>query len=148
MNINTQIKQATAVPSPVSGEDSVLPEQGIQYAELWKVIRGVLVVWAVAVWLLLVMMPGIGDIVDVGNGHAAFTTYVYRSWLNRCDIRLLQFTFRCTPAVVLGCIAVISRLDVKIEIQSGRLSKLSDTKKAATFSISNPAAFKRTKHMS
>lgn len=42
-------------------------KQAIQYAELWKVIRGVLVVWAVAVWLLLVMMPGVGAIVDMAT---------------------------------------------------------------------------------
>ncbi len=67
MNINTQIKQVTAMPSPVGSEEAAIQEQGIQYAELWKVIRAVLVVWAVAVWLLLVMMPGIGEIVDMAT---------------------------------------------------------------------------------
>ena len=68
MNINTQMKQATAASSPVNAEEpAIQQEQSVQYAELWKVIRGVLVVWAVAVWLLLVMMPGVDQIVDMAT---------------------------------------------------------------------------------
>lgn len=99
MNINTQIKQVTAVPSPVNMDEPV-QEQGIQYAELWKVIRSVLVVWAVAVWLLLVMMPGVQQISDattamlhvphmfIGLGliGAIFASYSLRS-----DAHLLWF---------------------------------------------------------
>ncbi|MEZ5447915.1 MAG: hypothetical protein R3E89_02445 [Thiolinea sp.] len=37
----------------------------LQYAELWRIIRSLLVIWAVAVWLLLVMMPGVQQIQDM-----------------------------------------------------------------------------------
>jgi hypothetical protein len=66
MNVNTQIKQQTVVSSPVKVDDN--NENGtIEYAELWKVIRSILVVWAVGVWLLLVMMPGVQQISDAAS---------------------------------------------------------------------------------
>lgn len=32
------------------------------WGEVWKVTRAILVVWAAAVWILLVLLPGIGQI--------------------------------------------------------------------------------------
>ena len=100
MNINTQMKQAAAVPTPVNGEEAVIQEQGIQYAELWKVLRGVLVVWAVAVWLLLVMMPGVGNIVDMASAMLhlphmfiglGLVGAIFASYSLRSDAHLLWF---------------------------------------------------------
>ena len=100
MNINTQIKQATAMPSPVSAEEPAIQEQGIQYAELWKVIRGVLVVWAVAVWLLLVMMPGMQQIIDITTAMLhlphmfiglGLIGAIFASYSLRSDIHMLWF---------------------------------------------------------
>lgn len=65
MNTNTELKQRVALSSPVGGGEEV--QEPIQFDELWKVIRSVLVVWAVAVWLLLVMMPGVQQISDMAS---------------------------------------------------------------------------------
>ena len=104
MNINTQMKQATAVPSPISdGEPVIQTEiqaQNVQYAELWKVLRGVLVVWAVAVWLLLVMMPGLDQIVDMATAMLhlphmfiglGLIGAIFASYSLRSDAHLLWF---------------------------------------------------------
>ncbi len=105
MNINTPIKQVTAVPSPVNAEESVsqeplIQEAGIEYAELWRVIRGVLVVWAVAVWLLLVMMPGMQQIIDIGSAMLhlphmfiglGLVGAIFASYSLRSDAHLLWF---------------------------------------------------------
>ena len=100
MNINTQIKQVTAMPSLVSADESVIQEQGIQYAELWKVIRGVLVVWAVAVWLLLVMMPGMQQIIDITSAMLhlphmfiglGLVGAIFASYSLRSDAHMLWF---------------------------------------------------------
>lgn len=109
MNINTQIKQANLAPSPVNAGGASVPvprgdtlseEQGIQYAELWKVLRGVLVVWAVAVWLLLVMMPGMDQIKDMATAmlHVphmfiglGLIGAIFASYSLRSDIHMLWF---------------------------------------------------------
>jgi len=50
---------AVAVPRQPSGTTA---DKGIDYRELWKVLRVVLVAWAFGVWLLLVLMPGLEQI--------------------------------------------------------------------------------------
>ena len=99
MNINTEIKPVAAVPAPASAEKPV-QEQGIEYAELWKVIRSLLVVWAVAVWLLLVMMPGVQQISDAATAilHVphifiglGLIGAIFASYDLRADIHLLWF---------------------------------------------------------
>ena len=69
MTMHTQLQQQTSLSSPIDGEDNNNPAMtnGIHYGELWRVIRGVLVVWAVGVWLLLVMMPGIDQITNAAS---------------------------------------------------------------------------------
>ncbi len=62
MNRNTQIKPHPASPAPVDMHSRTDESPSLQYREVWIVIRGVLVVWALGVWLLLVMMPGIDQI--------------------------------------------------------------------------------------
>ena len=98
MNINTQIKQAPAMPSPINVEEA--QDNGIQYAELWKVLRGVLVVWAIAVWLLLVMMPGMDQIVDMATAMLhlphmfiglGLIGAIFASYSLRSDIHMLWF---------------------------------------------------------
>ncbi|MGB0845821.1 MAG: hypothetical protein ACPGSM_03805 [Thiolinea sp.] len=109
MKINTQMKQPNVVPSPINtdgaatvpGDTSpLMQEQGIQYAELWKVIRGVLVVWAVAVWLLLVMMPGVQQISNAATAMLhlphmfmglGLIGAIFASYSLRSDIHLLWF---------------------------------------------------------
>lgn len=39
----------------------------IDWKQVWKVTRAVLVVWAVAVWALLILMPGVEQISDVDS---------------------------------------------------------------------------------
>lgn len=65
MNVNTQIKSQAVLSSPVDMDDA--QSEPIEYGELWKVIRGILVVWAVGVWALLVMMPGVQQISDIAS---------------------------------------------------------------------------------
>ncbi|PIE00048.1 MAG: hypothetical protein CSA79_05485 [Thiothrix nivea] len=66
MNVNTQMKQQTVLASPVKADDNA--ENGtMDFAELWKVIRSLLVIWAVGVWLLLVMMPGVQQVSDAAS---------------------------------------------------------------------------------
>ena len=109
MNINTQMKSATVVPSPVNVKKLVTgaaelaadeQNQGIQYAELWKVIRGVLLVWAVAVWLLLVMMPGMQQISDAATAMVhlphvfiglGLIGAIFASYSLRSDIHMMWF---------------------------------------------------------
>jgi len=40
---------------------------GIDYRELWKVLRVVIVAWAFGVWLLLVLMPGLKQISSLAS---------------------------------------------------------------------------------
>ena len=47
--------------------DTVLDEARNNLRTSWPVIRAILVVWAVAVWLLLVLMPGIEQITDAAT---------------------------------------------------------------------------------
>lgn len=65
MNVNTQItqKHQAVLSSPVEVDDA--QHESIEYGELWRVIRGILVVWAVGVWALLVLMPGVQQISDI-----------------------------------------------------------------------------------
>ncbi|CAA6810697.1 MAG: Unknown protein [uncultured Thiotrichaceae bacterium] len=68
MNVNTQIKSQAVLSSPVDIDDAGHGSDGsIEYGELWKVIRGILVIWAVGVWALLVMMPGVQQINDIAS---------------------------------------------------------------------------------
>nr|CAA6828944.1 MAG: Unknown protein [uncultured Thiotrichaceae bacterium] len=65
MNVNTQLKNSAVLSSPVEVDD--VDNGPIEYGELWKVIRGILVVWAVGVWALLVLMPGVQQISDIAS---------------------------------------------------------------------------------
>ncbi|WML89085.1 hypothetical protein [Thiothrix lacustris] len=40
------------------------PEK-LDWGQVWKITRAVLVVWAVAVWVLLILLPGIEQIKDM-----------------------------------------------------------------------------------
>ncbi|PID49465.1 MAG: hypothetical protein CR991_06905 [Proteobacteria bacterium] len=66
MDTPNKMKTKHTVQTPVNSHDgAALKRTSMDYAELWKVIRAVLAVWAVAVWLLLVMMPGMQQISDL-----------------------------------------------------------------------------------
>ncbi len=65
MNVNTQIKNQAVLTSPVDIDDE--QNGSMEYGELWKIIRGILVVWAVGVWALLVMLPGVQQINDIAS---------------------------------------------------------------------------------
>ncbi|MBU0653597.1 MAG: hypothetical protein KJ914_00525 [Gammaproteobacteria bacterium] len=39
----------------------------IDWSHVWKVTRAVLVIWAVGVWALLILMPGVEQISDVDS---------------------------------------------------------------------------------
>ncbi|HRJ54469.1 MAG TPA: hypothetical protein PLE99_17035 [Candidatus Thiothrix moscowensis] len=70
MNIKLQ---ENALPS-TNGAVEPIMSQGLQelgsridWTQVWKVTRAVLVVWAVAVWALLILMPGVEQISDVDS---------------------------------------------------------------------------------
>ncbi|PID64292.1 MAG: hypothetical protein CR963_00985, partial [Gammaproteobacteria bacterium] len=46
----------------------------IDYGQFWKIIRPILVIWATAVWLLLVAVPGIQQ---THNLHTALVNVLY-----------------------------------------------------------------------
>lgn len=64
-----QRQQATAHAqgSENNRTDTVLDETKQNLRASWPVIRAILVVWAVAVWLLLVLMPGVEQITDAAT---------------------------------------------------------------------------------
>ena len=68
MNTNTQLKAEAALSSPVdAGHEAGAQGESLKLTEVWPVIRGILVVWALAVWLLLVFMPGMDQISDAAS---------------------------------------------------------------------------------
>ena len=129
MHINTPIKQAAVASSidaqvqrmpamqrkqaAMQGRDSVethstsatitadtTRHDSMQYAEMWRVLRAVLVVWAIAVWLLLVMMPGAQQISDMASAMLhlphmfiglGLIGAIFASYSLRSDIHMLWF---------------------------------------------------------
>ncbi len=72
MNMNNSIKHPAALDTgaAVKTDKVVTPAQTlatVEYREVWKILRAVLVVWALAVWLLLVMMPGMEQISNMAT---------------------------------------------------------------------------------
>lgn len=51
-------------PNPLASASPSLPmvQDKPEWKEVWKVTRALLVVWAVAVWALLILLPGIDQI--------------------------------------------------------------------------------------
>ncbi len=54
-------------PEPVMTHGLQGLGENIDWGQVWKVTRAVLVVWAVAVWALLILMPGVEQISDVDS---------------------------------------------------------------------------------
>ncbi|MFZ1344176.1 hypothetical protein [Thiothrix eikelboomii] len=75
MAINQNLKSSTQLKSRVnmSSPDLVIEStrsnadeinSSLDLAEAWGVIRWVLVAWAIGIWLLLVMLPGMDKIIN------------------------------------------------------------------------------------
>ena len=47
-------------------ELQAIPEKP-EWTEVWKVTRGLLVVWAIAVWALLILLPGVEQISNLAS---------------------------------------------------------------------------------
>ena len=62
----------TTQQPPLSQELSELHTLNAQpeWGQVWKVTRALLVVWAVAVWVLLILFPGVGQISDMASDVA------------------------------------------------------------------------------
>lgn len=69
MNVNPEMSASNlaavdpATNLPVAQDTPDKPEWG----QVWKVTRALLVVWAVAVWGVLILLPGMGQIDDVAS---------------------------------------------------------------------------------
>ena len=66
MTKNSQLTTPTQLSSSVNLENRETLAD-VQFHEVWSVLRGVLVVWAFAVWILLIMMPGVEQIYDAAT---------------------------------------------------------------------------------
>jgi len=101
MSANNILQKNQSVKTPVNPHDgATIDNQPNHYRELWPILRGLLALWAVAVWLLLVMMPGMQQVsnfttallhlpqvfIGLGLVGAIFAAYSLRS-----DAHLLWF---------------------------------------------------------
>jgi hypothetical protein len=60
--MNIELKTDTAPMSDVP----VMPDKP-EWAQVWKVTRALLAVWAVAVWALLILLPGVEEVSDLAS---------------------------------------------------------------------------------
>lgn len=70
MNIEIQENRMPSVdgsPEPVMPHGLQDLGEKIDWMQVWKVTRAVLVIWAVGVWALLILMPGVEQISDVDS---------------------------------------------------------------------------------
>lgn len=54
----------TNIPTDTNNALATLPSKPA-WGEVWKITRSLLVVWAAAVWVLLILFPGIAQINDM-----------------------------------------------------------------------------------
>jgi hypothetical protein len=71
-DITMNIDRQTQPPVPLGNSTSELADlQALQdkpeWEQVWKVTRALLVVWAVAVWALLILLPGVGQISNMAS---------------------------------------------------------------------------------
>lgn len=54
---------------PLNPQQDGLQTQQAQpeWGQVWNVTRGLLVVWALAVWVLLILLPGVSQISDIAS---------------------------------------------------------------------------------
>jgi hypothetical protein len=60
--MNIELKTDTAPMSDVPA----MPDKP-EWAQVWKVTRALLAVWAVAVWALLILLPGVEGVSDLAS---------------------------------------------------------------------------------
>jgi len=71
-----------------------------EWGRVWSVTRGLLAVWAAAVWVLLILLPGMGQIADIASAALhlpyvliglALVGAIFAAYSLRADRHLLWF---------------------------------------------------------
>jgi len=103
-NLKSPVNLKTTLPTTpnhlvVESETNEI-ESSLDLKEAWGVIRWVLVAWAIGVWLLLVMMPGMEKIINTTTAMLHLPTVfiglgligaIFASYSMRSDKHLLWF---------------------------------------------------------
>lgn len=102
-NLKSPVNLKTTLPTThqlvVESEANEI-ESSLDLKEAWGVIRWVLVAWAIGVWLLLVMMPGMDKIINTTTAMMHLPTVfiglgliaaIFASYSMRSDKHLLWF---------------------------------------------------------
>ncbi|MFI0398486.1 MAG: hypothetical protein ACH34X_05370 [Thiolinea sp.] len=103
-NLKSSVNLKTTLPTSINHlvvePDAEEIKNSLDLKEAWGVIRWVLVAWAIGVWLLLVMMPGMDKIINATTAMLHLPTVfiglgliaaIFASYSMRSDKHLLWF---------------------------------------------------------